>query len=283
VAEENRMLEALQSLGLTEYEARAYVALVNNGTSIARDVSFFGHVPRTKTYGALRNLERKGLVHTVPGKPEVYTAVSPLEILMPLAEKLNAEADYARATVSSLSELYVMKKNEPQRELPVELNELWSVEGRRKFILERIVETIKHAKRSIDCRTTSAGLVRMYKAYADDLADARKRGVLVRVLTHLSSDSLSVAEELRQILDIKSSAGGITGSSIIVDRQSVITVSGKPDDFDVGDTQAVATWTNNKALAELYGSIFEQLWELTPRLTLQQIRHPERELPQRSL
>jgi len=49
-------------LGLSEYEARAYVSLVREGTSEARKLSMKCGVPRTKVYGTLKKLIERGLV-----------------------------------------------------------------------------------------------------------------------------------------------------------------------------------------------------------------------------
>ena len=66
---DERELSALRHLGLTEYESRIYLILVKSGPIKAGEISFFGQVPRTKTYGAIRELERKGLLRVIPGKP----------------------------------------------------------------------------------------------------------------------------------------------------------------------------------------------------------------------
>ena len=88
VAEEQE-IAALQRLGLTEYESKIYLVLINTGPRKASELSFRGDVPRTKTYGAIKELERKGLLRIIPGKPEACVAGSPNEVLMPMVEKLN--------------------------------------------------------------------------------------------------------------------------------------------------------------------------------------------------
>src|SRR6266568_4963025 len=53
-------VQSLMKLGLTEYEARIYVVLTKMGPRNASEISFLGKVPRPKTYGAIRSLERQG-------------------------------------------------------------------------------------------------------------------------------------------------------------------------------------------------------------------------------
>ena len=106
LAVDEKEAAALQRLGLTEYESRIYLALIKLGPKKASEVSFFGRVPRTKAYGAIRELERKGLVQTIPGKPELYTASSPNEFLMPLITKLQDEVKDSEAVVQGLAVLH---------------------------------------------------------------------------------------------------------------------------------------------------------------------------------
>jgi sugar-specific transcriptional regulator TrmB len=61
LAVEDKEVAALRRLGMTEYEARIYLALIRMGPKKASEVSYFGQVPRTKTYSTIRELERKGL------------------------------------------------------------------------------------------------------------------------------------------------------------------------------------------------------------------------------
>jgi len=54
-------------LGLSEYEAKIYVSLVEAGQAKARTLSVLSGVPRTKVYSVLKKLIDLGLVTEVPG------------------------------------------------------------------------------------------------------------------------------------------------------------------------------------------------------------------------
>jgi sugar-specific transcriptional regulator TrmB len=54
------VVEKLQRVGLTQYEAKAYVALLNMHLSTATKVSEKSGVPRTKIYAVLETLKDKG-------------------------------------------------------------------------------------------------------------------------------------------------------------------------------------------------------------------------------
>ncbi|MFN3265897.1 MAG: TrmB family transcriptional regulator [Deinococcales bacterium] len=75
----------LQALGLTEYEARAYTALLSLGCAQPAKIARFSHIPRPKVYETLERLEARGLA--------TRTQVSPLEYAPLSAREYIARAD----------------------------------------------------------------------------------------------------------------------------------------------------------------------------------------------
>jgi Sugar-specific transcriptional regulator TrmB len=63
VTMEESIVVGLKKLGLTEYEARAYAALVGLGEATAREIHEASRVPRTRIYDILRDLGGKGKGH----------------------------------------------------------------------------------------------------------------------------------------------------------------------------------------------------------------------------
>lgn len=59
ISEETR--KSLQNLGLTDYETRVYVALLQRGALTASEASENTQVPYSKIYEILGNLEKKRL------------------------------------------------------------------------------------------------------------------------------------------------------------------------------------------------------------------------------
>jgi sugar-specific transcriptional regulator TrmB len=69
--------QRLVDLGLTSYEARAYLALVRRDSSAPAEVARFSNIPRQRIYDVLKTLVQKGLASHRPGPPTKYAAVAP--------------------------------------------------------------------------------------------------------------------------------------------------------------------------------------------------------------
>jgi sugar-specific transcriptional regulator TrmB len=74
---EPRLIRDLTGLGLTTYEAKAYVALLGRDSFTAAQVARQGELPRQRIYDVLGSLVEKGLASSRPGSVVKYAAVAP--------------------------------------------------------------------------------------------------------------------------------------------------------------------------------------------------------------
>ncbi len=65
----------LKNLGLTEYEAKAYVTLVKFGTLTAEKISEMGKIPLPRVYDTIAELHKKGFVLVGNTRPKKFKAV----------------------------------------------------------------------------------------------------------------------------------------------------------------------------------------------------------------
>ena len=61
------MIASLQAVGLSQYEARVYVALLRNGTQNGNELARSSGVPSSKVYAMLGKLADEGIVHATTG------------------------------------------------------------------------------------------------------------------------------------------------------------------------------------------------------------------------
>jgi sugar-specific transcriptional regulator TrmB len=98
---------ALVRLGLTTYEAKAYLGLITRDSATAAQVARLARVPRQRIYDVLGALVEKGLASARPGRVVKYAAVPPDQALERLLtdhrRHISALEHEARETIDALA------------------------------------------------------------------------------------------------------------------------------------------------------------------------------------
>jgi sugar-specific transcriptional regulator TrmB len=104
--ETTALAERLTHLGLTSYEAKAYVALVRRDSYTAAQVSRMAGLPRQRIYDVLGSLVAKGLATARPGAVVKYAAVAPDVAIERLVADHRAQlADLERQAAETIAAL----------------------------------------------------------------------------------------------------------------------------------------------------------------------------------
>lgn len=228
----------------------------------ASELSFFGQIPRTKTYGAIKELERKGLLSIIPGKPEAYAASSPGEVLMPMVTRLSRELSDAEVLVQDLAVTFESNKF-IKRQGPKEAGEFWEIEG-RPGIINKLTQIFTDASKNIYYCTTAAGLVRAYKAHCEILEKVSERGADVRILSPVNSENSGVAREISEVLEFKILDKPFGENFVTIDSRELVVVETKPEDLRTDQGVDKAIWTTNRLLVDLHNQLFERVWNALP-------------------
>jgi len=97
------IVDGLKKIGLTEYEAKAYAALVGLGEATARDIHEASLVPRTRIYDILRDLTNKGFVEFIEGSPTYYRVVEPDSVMEKIRDELVEAIDKSKKELRNLN------------------------------------------------------------------------------------------------------------------------------------------------------------------------------------
>ena len=98
------LIKVLKLLGLTEYESKAYLALVRAGVADAKTIAETSGVPRTRIYDVIHSLERRNLIQEVSsGRPTKY---SPLPVEATLDELKRGLLEELNRGVEAISKIY---------------------------------------------------------------------------------------------------------------------------------------------------------------------------------
>lgn len=119
----DRLRASLRRLGLTDYEIRAYLGLLELGSANAAELSAHTGVPMSRVYGVINSLVEMGWVLVEGGRPSRYRPQDPEVAVRSSVIRLQNEMEAARGhVVEELSPLY---RRSGEREMP----QLWIVRG----------------------------------------------------------------------------------------------------------------------------------------------------------
>lgn len=131
-----QLIQNLETLGLTENEAKAYAGLVNLGEATAREVHELTNVPRAKIYEILKVLAKKGFLEVRQGSPTYFRAVDPKQVIGKIKDEF---INCAIETLDQLNELsYEIPKTSPVWCIQSE----WGIKNRIREILSGVKEEL---------------------------------------------------------------------------------------------------------------------------------------------
>jgi sugar-specific transcriptional regulator TrmB len=96
-------VEALNSLGLTVYEAKTSIALLQKHPANGKEISRRSGVPGPKIYETLNKMVQKGLVAVLNANPQLYSPLPYRESLAGKKEEFNATGRLFTANLENIS------------------------------------------------------------------------------------------------------------------------------------------------------------------------------------
>lgn len=137
MSEAQDAIEALEQLGLTEYEARCFVALAQLPHGTAKDIGEVADIPRSRVYETMEHLQDRGLVELHDANPKQYQSVS-IDTALRL---LRAEYDSHLDTIEES-----FRQLEPEYKETVQ--GVWAIDGHDQ-VTGRVVDLIESADEEI--------------------------------------------------------------------------------------------------------------------------------------
>ena len=112
----DKVRKSLEKIGLTSYEIRTYISLINGGELNASELSNKSGVPYSKIYEVLGTLEEKGWIGSDDSRPTNYIAKSPTTSLD--TTKQNLDAEFSNNQNKILAELVPLYEKSGTSEKP---------------------------------------------------------------------------------------------------------------------------------------------------------------------
>ena len=166
--EYRRAVDVLGKVGLTVYEARAYIALVGRGVGDAATLAQTARIPRTSAYKVLESLAEKGYAAPGGGKPILFRPKPPLEVAESLKGSIAEVFDKLEALHRAVAE-----HGEPQL--------VYLLSGRER-VVGKIGELLDQSMKSFILTTPQVADLR--DELGKKVSSAVKRGVEVTFVTN---------------------------------------------------------------------------------------------------
>jgi sugar-specific transcriptional regulator TrmB len=237
----------LREVGLTEYETKAYLILLERGVMTASEVSEHGGIPYSKVYETLNSLERKGWIEAERGRPSRYFPKAPSEALeaarLRLEDMVNS---WKHVIFAELQPLY------EKREL-MEKPDIWILRGEFS-ILAKLKEMLDATRNELMIAAPAFA-----KAFVDAsvpvLGQVRSSGVDVKVMVAGDWDVEKIAKVGEARL-----RDNLFGGGVIVDGKEALLFLGEAD-TKRSYSGLLVIWSNHIGLVKFAREYFQLLWD----------------------
>jgi sugar-specific transcriptional regulator TrmB len=214
------LMHRLTQIGFTEYEARIYLALLQDNPATGYQLSKRSGVPRSMAYEALGRLDTRGAVlQTSDGKSTRYRPLPPQMLLARERAEHNKRID---ALVQGLDELYQASDGD----------QIWSISG-REAVLAYAAQQIQSAEVELMLVLDDLALNEL----DGQIGAAHARGIRLRTL--LTGEGNLEYGEIAHHPPLESELQELTDSLVVVVDAREVLISG-------GGPRFSATITNNR-------------------------------------
>jgi sugar-specific transcriptional regulator TrmB len=185
----------LKALGLMEYEAKAYLALLEFGNCTAEKLSQVSGIPLPRIYDTMTELQNKGFVLISKSRPKMFSprpCDKALEHFISLQKKeMESKFESLRQNVkTTVAELEKVQKVAT----PEEVSKMWSIEKRSNMI-RMLQDRVSTAKKEV---RIFAGDMSWIDDLVPGIRAATKRGVKIRIVMAEPKGSRQITENMEK-------------------------------------------------------------------------------------
>lgn len=234
------LLKDLETFGLSEYESKAFTALVSAGkASSVTEISQICDVPRSNLYSVLEKLNKKGLVEIQEGRPQLFKALKPEKSLAEIEREKKNNLEEAKD--SALEKLSNLRGEEKTETIPALV---WGVKG-YDSVVKKMEGMIERAKKQILVNSPDVDLFK--EELYSNLKKAKEKGVKIKISTEEEEDY----EDLRDIAMVRTREK-IHGIDLVADEEEVLIAPKLP---------AVGVWVDNPEMAQHVKNFLDVIWK----------------------
>lgn len=238
----DQLIEALKGVGLSEEEARLYLAALKSGEASLSELAHKAQIPRTSAYALTKNLCEKGFLGVfVKRKRRFFVPSPPHKIIASQLEKaetfasLGAGFEALRATPPHVPRLFVFEGKEGVREIFHMI-----LDEKRPFMAITCIEDMQHVA---------------HEYFEEFIRRRIAQRLRIQLLTNRSPASLELkrsdAEALRQTRFVPAEYRFHTASYIFGNKVAILSLKQEP---------VVGVIIDDPGIAATHRMYFELIW-----------------------
>lgn len=275
---DSETIQQLTAFGLTEYQARVYLALTLKGPQKASALALASGIPRPHIYSTLKVLEEKGFITSIPKKIVEFKA-------QPIEEALKITLEDRKQSIVKLEEMgkYLAEKLIKGQDAYLDKTRLIRVYRGNSEVRNGLRNIFSKIKKRCYFLTNDprdahlGGLV-----YDRDVLALYKYGVEMRGLVPVEEDNIEIIEKLSPFVAIRhidnpSILNAFTGQYlehnerprlrvIITDNEEVLYVISNQDDSD-----EYAIHSRQKEMVGVTALVYSYIWNSSPDLAFKKL------------
>ncbi len=248
-------IKRLRDFGLTEYQARVYLALLDLGVATASQIPAISRVPRTRIYVTMQQLHGRGLVEILPETPLKYKPVPFPDFVTHLAQDHREKAEGLEATLPQLATEFAIVGGQRAEEA----GRFEAVYGRRNA-RERLVKMYTGVTRMALGIGTTKTPGRIVKALGPILTEKAKGGVVLRYAFPVTPENWKDVLAVQRFGVVRNIDFLMPVYMHVVDEEEFLMSHPIPDDDSFYRGEDIAIWTNDEAIAGAMSAVAEKIW-----------------------
>ena len=241
------LINLLNRVGLNQYESKIYLALINEKSATASEVSSKAGIPRPRAYDVLEKLSKEGFVSIQPGRPVRFLANPVDEAFEALKNKTQKKHEKTLEQIEKIKTTLNHKIKTLKKDDYLNASDFVYVMKKRNNINSKIEALINNAQESIHLAGSEEELKDKITAYAPALEKATERGVKINIITPKSKQIREHAKKYNAKIKEKKHEHRF----IIADNNVMLFLTPK------GENQEVGAWIKSPFVAKNLKTIFE--------------------------
>ena len=249
---DEKMLSALQKLGLTHYGAKTYIVITRFGPIDATKIAEEANIPRTKIYDVLNKLEQDEWINVKKGRPMLFTARDPRDIIEDRKRGLFTEID------SLSNEMSLMYDQQIKKEIP----NAWLIHGKNN-ITEKSLDMISKAQKSV-MMTGDLYFPEEVESLKSIIPNAKKKNISFRIIAgeiiKTSEGEIDLVKAFTEVQPEMITSGKPPIKYVIVDEKELLIMFPKIHEDILDLNKVVALWIPSPAVASSMVDMFNMRW-----------------------